>query len=626
MKKQTRKALCLVLSLALLVSSVTTTKWPQNAKAAETAQKIIVYVAAEGTGADGTTVTINKTPVLIETGSTADAAIQSVLENSYSGDYVISETDWGKSLDSIHGLGMYQADPNDANSWVYWSFMVNGEYGNGISNQKLKDQDQLSLIYTYNNTNNQCSCYNNNTSLAPDAAAQAKVLENAKAQQALLARKIYEINFAGGTYIPDIMDTDSIYSAYALLKSGFQAESFYTAIADKLTAQLEELKQVGSTASAATDAAVTLDYYEGNPYVTINYTKIALFLSAAGRDISNIGGINLIEKITDRDLYNISNPTTISRDSMILSAMNEAEAKWPDSENTLTVRELMDAILADVDHQIEQSIAWESYDSAAMVIQTLAPYANAPETNHIIQAETLRARDKVIELLSNIQDSSGAYISYSASNPWTLAQVMVTLGAYGIDPLTDQRFIKNGTTLYDISATFIDVEKETVDEQLIGGEWAYQPDQLLRGLTAALRVSAAQDPTASPSAKPSIAPSAKPSVTPSTSPNMKPSVTPKQKNDSTVTHLDKPVIKKVSSAKKKSLSVTFSKVKNAKKYVIQVSTDKKFKKKVRTKYVSSARKVTFKKLKSHQKYYVRIQAVRQKLESKWSKTKCKKVK
>ena len=138
MKKQTRKALCLVLSLALLMSSVITANGLQNAEAAGTAQKIIVYVAAEGTGADGTTVVIDKTPVLMDADSTADVAIQSVLENSYSGDYVISETNWGKSLDSIHGLGMYQADPNDANSWVYWSFMVNGEYGNGISNQKLK--------------------------------------------------------------------------------------------------------------------------------------------------------------------------------------------------------------------------------------------------------------------------------------------------------------------------------------------------------------------------------------------------------------------------------------------------------------------------------------------------------
>ena len=622
MKKQTRKALCLVLSLALLMSSVTTTKWLQNAEAAETAQKIIVYVAAEGTGADGTTVAIDKTPVLMDADSTADAAIQSVLENSYSGDYVISETDWGKSLDSIHGLGMYQADPNDANSWVYWSFMVNGEYGNGISNQKLKDQDQLSLIYTYNNTNKQCSCYDNDTSLAPDAAAQAKLLENAKAQQALLARKIYEVNFANGSYIPDIMDTDSIYSAYALVKSGFQADNFYTAIADKLKTQLKELKETGSTASAATDAAVTTDYYEGNPYVTINYTKIALFLSAIGRDISNIDGVNLIEKITDRDLYNISNPYTISRDSMILLAMNEAEAKWPDSENALTVRELIDTILADVDNQIETSIAWGSYDSAAMVIQALAPYANAPESNHIVQAEVLTARDKIIGLLSNIQDSSGTYISYGTSNPWTLAQVMVTLGSYGIDPLTDQRFIKNGKTLYDISASFIDVEKETVDEQLIGGEWAYQPDQLLRGLTAALRVSTAQNLPTTPSATPVNTPTVKPSV----SPDVKPTATPNRNIGGTITHLDKPVIKKVSSPKKKSLTVTFSKVTNAKKYVIQVSTDKKFKKKVRSKYVSSAKKVTFKKLKSRQKYYVRVQAVRQKLKSKWSKTKSKKVK
>lgn len=506
MKKQTRKALCLVLSLALLMSSVTTANRLQNAKAAETTQKNIVNVAAK--------------------------------------------------------------------------------------------------------------------EISSDAATQAKLLENAKAQQALLAKKIYEVNFANGNYIPDIMDTDSIYSAYALVKSGFQADNFYTAVTDKLTTQLKELKESGSTTSAATDTTITTDYYEGNQYVIINYTKIALFLSAIGRDISDIGGVNLIEKITDRDLYNISNPNTINRDSMILLAMNEAEAKWPNSENALTMRELIDTILADVDNQIETSIAWDSYDSAAMVIQALAPYANAPESNHIVQAEILTARDKVLALLSDIQDSSGAYFSYGTSSPWTLAQVMVTLGSYGIDPLTDQRFIKNGKTLYDISAIFIDVEKETVDEQLIGGEWAYQPDQLLRGLTAALRVSTDQNPPATPSSTPVNTPTVKPGA----SPSAKPTATPKPRICGTITHLNKPVIKKVSSPKKKNLTVTFSKVTNAKQYVIQVSTDKKFKKKVRSKYVSSAKKVTFKKLKSRQKYYVRVQAVRQHLESKWSKTKSKKVK
>lgn len=456
---------------------------------------------------------------------------------------------------------------------------------------------------------------------ALDAAAQAQLLENAKAQQALLAKKIYEVNFAGGTYIPDIMDTDSIYSVYALIKSGFQADSFYTAVADKITAQLKELKENGVTASAATDAAVTTDYYEGNPYVIINYTKIALFLSAAGRDISNTGGVNLVEKITDCALYDISNPSTLNRDSMILFAMNEAKKQWPNSENTVTERELIDTILNDVDAQIETSVEWDSYDSAAMSIQALAPYANAPAVNHIMQAAVLEARDKVLTLLSDIQDDSGAYFSYGASNPWSLAQVMITLGAYNIDPLTDERFIKNGKTLYDVSATFVDVKNGKVDEQLIGGEYAYQPDQLLRGLNATLNVSAGKEPEAT--TKPTA--TVKPGGTATTKPTATAKPT-KRPPCGTITHLNSPNIRKVTSPKKKRLSVTFSKVKNAEKYEIQMSTDKKFKKKVKTKTVKSVKKVTFRKLKSRKKYYVRARAVRKQLKSKWSKVKSKKVK
>ncbi|MDE6567884.1 MAG: cellulase family glycosylhydrolase [Lachnospiraceae bacterium] len=101
----------------------------------------------------------------------------------------------------------------------------------------------------------------------------------------------------------------------------------------------------------------------------------------------------------------------------------------------------------------------------------------------------------------------------------------------------------------------------------------------------------------------------------------KPTVTKKP----TVTTLKKPVISKLTS-KKRTLTVKFAKVKSAKKYKIQVSTDKKFKKSVKTKTVSSVKKVTFKKLKSGKKYYVRVRAVSGKTQSKWSKTKSKKVK
>lgn len=99
-----------------------------------------------------------------------------------------------------------------------------------------------------------------------------------------------------------------------------------------------------------------------------------------------------------------------------------------------------------------------------------------------------------------------------------------------------------------------------------------------------------------------------------------------QPNNQSVAKLKKPVISKLTSGKKHTLTVKFAKVKSAKKYKIQISTDKKFKKSVKTKTVASVKKVTFRKLKSGKKYFVRVCAIRDKTQSKWSKIKNKKVK
>lgn len=78
-------------------------------------------------------------------------------------------------------------------------------------------------------------------------------------------------------------------------------------------------------------------------------------------------------------------------------------------------------------------------------------------------------------------------------------------------------------------------------------------------------------------------------------------------------------------AGKKQLTVKIAKVKNAKSYKVQVSTDKKFKKNVTTKTTKST-SLTIKKLKSKKKYFVRVQAVSGKTTGTYSVVKNVKVK
>lgn len=725
MKTKNKKTLSLLLSLALLFSSISGITLHTNAEA-ETAAKIIVYVAAEGTNADGASVSINKTPVLVTTGSTAKDAIKTVLDQSYPNDYVMTTYAWGDSLDAIGEVAQ------TADYSAYWNFCVNGEVASvGISSYELEDQDQISLLYGgYPLDATECNCYQNDTSLEPDSEAQDALLEDAKAQQALLAEKIYESNLLGGAYVPGIEDTSGLYLVFFLAQSGFNAEEYYTAVVNKILAQYTAIQKNGSTYGTVYDADITYEYLDTNPYAISNYCKTALCLAALGQDITNVAGVNLAEKITNRKVYEAATKdNTLSREALILLTMNGTGVNWPKNPDMITQTELVNTLINDVDEKIANSISWDSYDYAAMVIQALSSYYTGM-ADPDIDTDTLAQKcDQVISLLSNIQSIDGTYITYGASNPWTLAQVMTTVGLYGINPLADSRFIKNGKTLFDISASFVDTEKQWIDPQLIGGEFAFQPEQLLAGLTSCIRsaeqdyslfdlttplhnitsmepetmqiidakmvasvadqtytgnpikatltvsanqttlvegidytvsylnntevgtayaiitgkgnwmgssikipfqiVAASQNPgewQPQPSNTPSGNQTQQPGNTGSNPSQNTNGGTNGQQNPQTTEKLSKPVIKKLASAKKKTLSISFAKVKNATKYKIQIATDQKFKKKIKTKTVTSAKKVTFQKLQSGKKYYVRIQAVSGKKQSKWSKVKSKMVK
>lgn len=136
------------------------------------------------------------------------------------------------------------------------------------------------------------------------------------------------------------------------------------------------------------------------------------------------------------------------------------------------------------------------------------------------------------------------------------------------------------------------------------------------------------NPTPNPTPAPSPAP-AQPAPAPSTSTSAPATQTTAQpaapKNNKKV---------KVASAKagKKSVKVTWKKVKGIKGYQIQYSTNKKFKKGNKTITVKSAKSTsaTIKKLKSKKKYYVRMRTYKvvngKKVYSAWSKAKSVKVK
>lgn len=81
-------------------------------------------------------------------------------------------------------------------------------------------------------------------------------------------------------------------------------------------------------------------------------------------------------------------------------------------------------------------------DPAAMAVQALAPYYKS-------DSAVKSAIEKALSMLSAKQLSTGDFASYGVPNPESTAQVITALSALGIDGENDDRFIKNGNTLFD---------------------------------------------------------------------------------------------------------------------------------------------------------------------------------
>lgn len=492
MKTKFKKSISIIFAAALTVTTVFTGNG-QNVSAEDAPAKdqIIVYVGAQGKSQDGKEVKIGKTAVQVEEGTTADVAVKKVLEGSgYT--YDLPDSGWGPYLEAINGMGTVQ----DGDNWYYWSFYINGNYSDvGLGSYKLQNNDKISLIYSYDDYSNVAECFADDQTKNPTEETAKALVENAKQQQSVLAAKIYETKFAGG-YIPGIEDTNALYTVFSLLRSGYRADSFYQAVYKKVINQLYTLNTKGAVVApvGGKDTLITEQSLLDGKYAETNYAKIVLLFSAMGKDATNAGGMNLIEKMASRKVYEASSES-YTTDATMLLAFDSKNYSLPVGKDYVTRTELVNNLVSMVDSEIGDAIAWGMVDMPAMVIQPLAAYVS--ENNLAAQENTgtfdtdavVKAAKKVIQFLESMQAVNGYFgDSYSANNAWTLAQVMTTMGQFGIDATSEEDgsdFIKNGVTVYDAVGEFVDVTANKVADSLM----SYQPEQLLRGFNALLRVS-----------------------------------------------------------------------------------------------------------------------------------------
>lgn len=178
-------------------------------------------------------------------------------------------------------------------------------------------------------------------------------------------------------------------------------------------------------------------------------SRVILALTSIGKDVTDVNGYNLLEPLADFDYLcqqGINGPIW----ALIALDSNDYEIPVDSTVAEQTTRELLiDTILS---LQLEDG-GWTFFgntadpDMTGMAIQSLAKYYGKNDA-------VTSAVDKTISKMSEMQRDNGGFASWGSVNVESCAQIAVALTSVGIDPATDERFVKNGNSLIDAIMSF----------------------------------------------------------------------------------------------------------------------------------------------------------------------------
>ena len=172
-------------------------------------------------------------------------------------------------------------------------------------------------------------------------------------------------------------------------------------------------------------------------------SRLILGMTAAGGDVTNVGGYNLLEGLTEMDfLKKQGNNGPI----WALIAFDCGDYKIPAGDVS------RDGLVAESLRVQNDDGGWglgigdSNVDMTAMALQALAPYRKETTVKNAI--------GWALTYLSGAQLDSGGFSSWGNANSESCAQVIVALTALGKDPQQEIGFVKNGNGPVDALCTF----------------------------------------------------------------------------------------------------------------------------------------------------------------------------
>ena len=322
------------------------------------------------------------------------------------------------------------------------------------------------------------------------------------------------------------------------------------------------------------------------------YSRVIVAVKAIGRNPKNTGGFDMTAKLLEKEKVTRQG---LNGPVWALIALNTDGYADSSAEFKKTAKEYVSYIL-DAEKNgggwsLNSSEVNADVDITAMALTALAPYYKE-------DSRVKEAADRALAWLSEVQKDDGAYASWGTVNSESCAQVTVALTSLGIDPNKDERFIKNGKSVLDgLLGFYTDGGFKHVSTGKLN---AMATEQGYYALTAYFRFTGGKTSLYDMSDTGTAAPAA----------------------------LAKAKLVSVKSVSKKTVKITWNKVRTAKGYQIKYSTKKNM---TVAKTVTSgalSKKIT--KLKSGKRYYFKVRAYKtadgSRIYGGWSSTKSVKVK
>ncbi|MBQ1515908.1 MAG: S-layer homology domain-containing protein, partial [Lachnospiraceae bacterium] len=198
--------------------------------------------------------------------------------------------------------------------------------------------------------------------------------------------------------------------------------------------------------------------------------RMILALTAIGADVTDVAGHDLLAGLNEMSYLmrqGINGPIWAL---LAFDSGNYATPETGDVTREALVAQILSSRLADGGWALGGTVS--DVDMTAMAIQSLAPYY---ETN----ADVKTAVDEALAWLSAHQNDDGGFSAsgYQNAGPSSesTAQVIVALGALGLDADEDERFVKNGNSPVDALCTYF-----VSDDKYVG--FAHTPDGTWDGM------------------------------------------------------------------------------------------------------------------------------------------------